>query len=36
MLIKFVPQEKKDIGPARRELVVDAANIAHECWMQGV
>lgn len=32
----FAPEGKKDIGLASREILVDAAKIAHECSMRAV
>ena len=31
MKSNFVPEGRKDLGPATREIIVDAAKIAHEC-----
>jgi hypothetical protein len=32
----FVPEGRKDLGRATREIVVDAAKIAHQCEKHGV
>lgn len=32
----FAPEGKKDIDPASREILVDAAKIAHECSLRQV
>ena len=33
---KFLPEDRKDLGPATREILVDAAKIAHECFKNKV
>jgi hypothetical protein len=32
----FAPEGRKDIGPASREVIVDAARIAHECSLRKI